>query len=63
MPEENTARAFSETPDFKSKCEIVGIPPSKRQAAKFLAGKGKVYKEWKSKSANVTADLKNQAEG
>lgn len=33
---------------FTKACELAGIPPTRRQASKWLAGKGIAYKTYKS---------------
>lgn len=35
----------SYNPKFVQACEKVGLPPTKRQASKWLSGKGKAWKE------------------
>jgi hypothetical protein len=33
---------------FTKACELAGIPPTRRQASKWLAGKGVAYRTYKS---------------
>ena len=41
-----TNKEFAENDErFKKACENVGIPPTKRQASKWLMGKGRAWKE------------------
>ena len=35
----------SEDPKFLAACEKAGIPPTRRQASKWLAKRGRAYKE------------------
>lgn len=35
----------SEDPKFMGACDRVGIPPTLRQASKWLSGKGKAWRE------------------
>lgn len=37
----------SKEPAFVSACERVKLPPTRRQASKWLSGKGKAFKEEK----------------
>jgi len=45
--DENKVRNFLKDGDamFLRACEKVGIPPTRRQASKWLAKRGKAYKE------------------